>query len=54
MSHMFYIAMSYGITACICLALVAWVVLDAKARAREIKELEASGIRRRSASSDQA
>lgn len=54
MSHTFYIAMSYGVTALISFGLIAWVALDAKARSRELKALEASGIRRRSASKEQA
>ena len=54
MSHAFYIAMSYGVTGLISLGLIAWVILDARARARELQALEASGIRRRSAAKDQA
>jgi heme exporter protein D len=54
MSHTFYIAMSYGITALISIGLIAWVTLDARARARELKLLEASGITRRSAQKEQA
>ena len=48
MSHAFYIGMSYGLTAIIVLALIAWVWLDGRARRREIVELEAAGIGRRS------
>jgi heme exporter protein D len=54
MSHTFYIAMSYGVTALISFGLIAWVMLDGRARQREIKQLEASGIRRRSAAKEQA
>ncbi len=49
MTHTFYIAMSYGIAATISLCLIAWVWLDGRARRKELVELEASGIRRRSA-----
>ncbi|MGE7369580.1 heme exporter protein CcmD [Neorhizobium sp. NPDC001467] len=48
MTHAFYIAMSYGIAALVSLCLIAWVWLDGRARARELAELEASGVRRRS------
>lgn len=50
MTHSFYIAMSYGIAALISLCLVTWVWLDGRARRKELAELEASGIRRRSSS----
>ena len=49
MTHTFYIAMSYGIAATISLCLIAWVWLDGRARRKELAELEASGVRRRSA-----
>jgi heme exporter protein D len=49
MSHTFYIAMSYAVSAAVILCLVAWTWLDGRARRQELAELEASGIRRRSA-----
>ena len=49
MSHTFYIAMSYGIAALVTLCLIGWVWMDGRARQRELAELAASGIRRRSA-----
>ncbi|HEV7308595.1 heme exporter protein CcmD [Ensifer sp.] len=49
MSHAAYVVTSYGIATLTVLGLVAWVVLDGRARRRELAELEASGIRRRSA-----
>lgn len=49
MSHGFYIALSYGISALIVAVLLGWVLLDGRARQRELAELEASGVRRRSA-----
>lgn len=50
MSHAFYILTSYGVTGLVCLILIAWVVRDGRSRRRELAELEAAGIRRRSAS----
>ena len=47
MSHDFYIGMSYGATGFIVAALIVWVVMDGRNRQRELKILEASGIRRR-------
>ncbi len=50
MTHTFYIAMSYAMTGLIVFGLIAWVWLDGTARRRELAQLEASGIRRRSRS----
>lgn len=47
MTHAFYIGMSYAATGLAVLCLIAWVVVDGQARKRELKELEASGMRRR-------
>jgi heme exporter protein D len=47
MTHVFYIGMSYAATGLVVLCLIAWVVVDGQARKRELKELEASGVRRR-------
>lgn len=49
MSHDFYIYVSYGVTVAVILVLIGWVWLDGRARRRELKALEAAGIRRRSA-----
>ncbi|MCJ9674180.1 MULTISPECIES: heme exporter protein CcmD [unclassified Neorhizobium] len=49
MSHTFYIAMSYAVSAIVILCLIGWTWLDGRARRQELAELEASGIRRRSA-----
>lgn len=50
MSHYaFYINTSYGAAGLIVLCLIAWVFLDGRARQKELKALDASGIRRRSA-----
>lgn len=53
MSHDFYIALSYAVTALICLGLILWVITDARARKRELAALEAAGIRRRSSDKPQ-
>jgi heme exporter protein D len=49
MSHTFYISESYAVAAIVTLCLIFWVWLDGRARQKELAELEASGIRRRSA-----
>jgi heme exporter protein D len=49
MTHLFYISASYTVAGIVTLCLIAWVWLDGRARQRELAELEASGIRRRSA-----
>ncbi|MBD3814008.1 MAG: heme exporter protein CcmD [Betaproteobacteria bacterium] len=49
MSHDFYIYVSYGVGGLVILALIGWVWLDGRARQRELKALEAAGVRRRSA-----
>ena len=53
MSHDFYIALSYAVTAVVCLGLILWVITDARARKRELSALEAAGIRRRSSDTTQ-
>lgn len=50
MSHAFYIYVSYAVSAAVVLALIGWVWLDGRARQKELRALEAAGIRRRSAS----
>ncbi len=47
MSHAFYIGMSYGLTGLIVALLIGWIVMDGRARKREMVQLEASGVRRR-------
>ena len=49
MSHVAFVSIAYAVTAVVILALIAWVLLDQRARRREITDLEARGIRRRSA-----
>ncbi|MDK1375896.1 MULTISPECIES: heme exporter protein CcmD [unclassified Sinorhizobium] len=49
MSHAAYVFASYAVAAVTVAGLVSWVIGDGRARQRELKELEAAGIRRRSA-----
>lgn len=48
MSHGFFVAAAYAISAVTLIGLVAWILLDRNQRKRELAALEASGIRRRS------
>ena len=47
-AHALYVSAAYGFSALAILALVGWILLDQRARKRELAALEASGIRRRS------
>ncbi|WP_164924524.1 heme exporter protein CcmD [Sinorhizobium fredii] len=49
MSHAAYVIASYAVAFAVAAGLVIWVVGDGRARQRELKTLEAAGIRRRSA-----
>lgn len=49
MSHAFYIAASYAVTAAVIAVLCLWVWLDGRGRQRDLAALEAAGHRRRSA-----
>lgn len=51
MSHAFYVNLSYLCTGAVVLGLVLWVWLDHRGRRKELAQLEAAGIRRRSARS---
>ena len=46
--HTLYVAAAYAITAVALAGLIGWVLLDQRARKKELAELEASGVRRRS------
>ncbi|CZT33429.1 heme exporter protein CcmD [Rhizobium sp. 9140] len=48
-AHLGYVVASYGAALVAVATLIAWVVLDARARRRELRALEEAGIRRRSA-----
>lgn len=49
MSHDFYIVASYIVTFGLIFLVIGWTWLDGRARQKELKALEAAGIRRRSA-----
>jgi heme exporter protein D len=46
--HALYVLAAYGISALALAGLVVWILVDQRARRREMAELEASGARRRS------
>lgn len=47
-AHDYYVAAAYGITALTLAATIGWIAIDHRARRRELAELEAQGVRRRS------
>lgn len=47
MSHEAFVALSYGISAVTILAMIVWVVMDGRARRKELSDLEAHGASRR-------
>lgn len=47
-THALYVAAAYAITAVAMIGLICWVLLDQRARKRELAALELAGIRRRS------
>lgn len=47
-THDLYVTAAYAITAIVLAGLIGWILLDQRARRRELAELEAAGIRRRS------
>lgn len=47
-AHGLYVTAAYGISALALAGLIGWILLDQRERRREMAELEASGIRRRS------
>lgn len=48
MSHEAFVFISYAATALAVVGMVFWVVLDGRSRRRELSNLEAAGIKRRS------
>jgi heme exporter protein D len=48
MTHPFYVYGSYAFAAAMVIAVIAWTFIDGRMRRRELADLEASGIRRRS------
>jgi heme exporter protein D len=49
MDHPWFVGAAYGISAIVIAGLILWILLDGRARRRDIAALEASGVRRRSA-----
>lgn len=47
--HAAFILAAYGATLAVVLGLIAWVAMDLRAQRKTLAELEARGIRRRSA-----
>lgn len=47
-AHALYVTAAYGITVIVLAGLVGWLLADQRARRRELAELEAAGLRRRS------
>ncbi|QKC81049.1 heme exporter protein CcmD [Mesorhizobium sp. NZP2077] len=47
-AHALYVTVAYGITAIVLAALIGWILLDQRGRKRDLAELEAAGVRRRS------
>jgi len=47
-AHALYVTAAYGVSALAIAGLIAWVLVDGRTRRREMAELEASGLRRRS------
>ncbi|MER9726284.1 MULTISPECIES: heme exporter protein CcmD [unclassified Mesorhizobium] len=47
-AHALYVAAAYGITAIVLAGLIGWILLNQRTRKRELAELEAAGVRRRS------
>ncbi len=47
-AHALYVTAAYAITGIVLAGLVGWILIDQRARKRELAELEAAGIRRRS------
>ena len=47
-AHALYVAAAYAITAIMLAGLIGWILIDQRLRKRELAELEAAGVRRRS------
>ena len=53
-AHALYVSAAYGIAVLVLAALIAWIVHDQRSRRRELADLEASGMRRRSDRADRS
>jgi heme exporter protein D len=47
-AHALFVTAAYAITAIVLTGLIGWILLDQRARKRELAALEAAGVRRRS------
>lgn len=47
-AHALYVSAAYGASVIVLAALIGWILLDDRARKRELAELNSEGIRRRS------
>jgi heme exporter protein D len=47
-AHALFVTAAYAITTIVLAGLVGWILLDQRARKRELAALEAAGVRRRS------
>lgn len=47
-AHLLYVSAAYGIAVIVLAGLAIWILADQRARKRELAQLEAAGIRRRS------
>lgn len=48
-AHALYVTAAYAASAVALAGLIGWILLDGRARRRELAELDADGVRRRSA-----
>ena len=53
-AHALYVTAAYGVSALAIAGLIVWILADQRARKRELAELEAAGLRRRSDRSGKA
>ena len=47
-AHALFVTAAYAITVVVLAGLIGWILLDQRARRRELAALEAAGVRRRS------
>lgn len=47
-AHGLYVTAAYAITAIVLAGLIGWILIDHRGRKRDLAELEAAGVRRRS------
>lgn len=47
-AHALYVVAAYAVTVLVLAGLIGWLLVDQKGRRRELLELEARGVRRRS------